>query len=114
MRKKKARSTAAYTDPYVGGITGGSHRFRTRIGDLLADMLGFHGDGKIEHSSGGRSLHIWSMKHRIKPLDLHLAWAEAPSCHRCLEVELHAALHPELNRVTPSRCPTHDDFEGGR
>src|SRR5688572_23416864 len=37
---------------YVGGNTGGSQRFCTRIGDLVADMFGFF-DGDTGHHSGG-------------------------------------------------------------
>src|SRR5258708_174393 len=43
---------------YVGGITGKSDRFRTRIGDLLADSFGFYGKTN-GHSSGGTSIHGW-------------------------------------------------------
>jgi hypothetical protein len=70
---------------YVGGITGKSDHFRTRIGDLLADSFGFY--GKLNgHSSGGTSIHKWCVKNGVRPLDLHLSWVEGTGCHRCLEV----------------------------
>ena len=63
--------TQASVPLYVGGITGNSHRFRTRVGDLLADMLGFYGsDIGNGHHSGGRSLHGWALQNQIKLLDL--------------------------------------------
>jgi hypothetical protein len=46
---------------YVGGITGKSDRFRTRIGDLLADSFGFYGKTN-GHSSGGTSIHNGALK----------------------------------------------------
>ncbi len=40
---------------YVGGNTGDSQRFCTRIGDLIADLHGLW-DGGTGHHSGGQSL----------------------------------------------------------
>jgi hypothetical protein len=91
---------------YVGGITGKSDRFRTRIGDLLADSFGFYGKA-TGHSSGGTSLHKWCLKNSVRPLDLYLSWVEDTQCHRCLEVRLHRKLDPELNHNLPSRCVAH-------
>jgi hypothetical protein len=91
---------------YVGGITGKSDRFRTRVGDLLADSFGFYGKTN-GHSSGGTSIHKWCVKNSVRPLDLYLSWVEGTACHRCLEVRLHDRLHPELNHNRPSRCVAH-------
>lgn len=40
---------------YVGGNTGESARFRSRIGDLIADLFGFYCE-KRGHHSGGKQL----------------------------------------------------------
>jgi hypothetical protein len=96
---------------YVGGITGKSDRFRTRIGDLLADSFGFYTKA-TGHSSGGKHLHEWCRKNRVRPLDLYLSWVEGTRCHRCLEVRLHRVLHPQLNRNLPSHCATHHRTPG--
>lgn len=91
---------------YVGGNTGRSGRFRTRLGDLLADAFGFFGGG-TGHSSGGQSVHAWCRENQVNPLRLHLAWVNRCRCHRCLEIELFRELSPLLNKVTPSRCRVH-------
>jgi hypothetical protein len=91
---------------YVGGITGKSDRFRTRIGDVMADAFGFY-TAKTGHSSGGQSIHRWCLENQVNPADLHLAWVEGHECHRCLEGRLYEALSPELNRNIPSRCTAH-------
>lgn len=101
---------------YFGGNTGQSARFRTRIGDLIADMHGFYG-AATGHHSGGQSLHAWCLTHREPPGDLYLAWAtRRPWCGRCAEVELAAILAPDwehrgslLNKHRPGRCPIHLD-----
>jgi hypothetical protein len=104
---------------YVGGITGRSHRFRTGIGDLLADAFGFYTES-TGHSSGGQSLHEWCCQNGVNALDLYIAWVRETRCHRCLEVRLHHILDPELNRVHPSRCARHKSkpataiFKSGR
>jgi hypothetical protein len=102
---------------YVGGITGDSPRFRTRIGDLLADAFGFynHDNPRIGHSSGGQSIHSWCSKYHVVPLDLYIAWIGQTDCHRCLEFNLHCFWDAELrkagrkllNRRTPPECPDH-------
>ena|SRR5215831_18393374 len=53
------------TPLYVGGNTGKSERFRTRLGDLLADMFGFYNSRKINHHSGGISLHQWCAENGV-------------------------------------------------
>lgn len=91
---------------YVGGNTGRSARFRTRLGDLLADAFGFFGGG-TGHSSGGQSLHWWCRENQFNPLRLQLAWVNRCKCYRCLEIELVRDLSPLLNKVAPSRCNVH-------
>ena len=91
---------------YVGGNTGRSARFRTRLGDLLADAFGFFGRD-TGHHSGGQSLHRWCRENRVNPLNLYLAWVAQCPCHRCLEVELVHELSPILNKKAPARCSVH-------
>jgi len=96
---------------YVGGNTGQSARFRTRLGDLLADAFGFFG-ADTGHHSGGQSVHRWCRDNRVNPLRLYLAWVARCSCHRCLEVNLVRELSPILNRKTPARCRVHGGSAG--
>ena len=97
---------------YVGGNTGGSKRFRTRIGDVIADMHGLFGR-ETGHSSGGQSLYSWCREKGIAPGALHLAWAtwtEPRSwCDRCAEIELYenCLRHGLLNKMRPGQCKNH-------
>jgi hypothetical protein len=91
---------------YVGGNTGSSSRFYTRIGDLLADLFGFFTD-ETGHHSGGQSLHRWCRENHVDPLRLYLAWVRRCTCHHCLEIDLVRELSPALNRKAPARCPNH-------
>ncbi len=100
------RSNPTPRSLYVGGTTGKTDRFRTRIGDLVADMFGFYAAGSAHHS-GGRHLYEWCGKNEVSPLGLHIAWVERTGCHRCLEVRLHRVLNPIINRMSPARCATH-------
>ncbi len=90
---------------YLGGISGSSPRFCTRVGDLLADTFGFFGGG-TGHSSGGQRLNDWCVKQQLNPLDLHLGWFVPADgdCNRCLERRWHGTLKPVLNRYHPPRC----------
>jgi hypothetical protein len=92
---------------YVGGNTGKGGRFRTRIGDLLADACGFFGS-ETGHHSGGYSLHLWCREHGHKPLELWIGWREGVACRRCAEIEVYERLHPQLNKKRPGSCPDHD------
>lgn len=105
-RSWRSEPTARCKPLYVGGNTGQSARFRTRLGDLLADAFGFFGD-ETGHSSGGRSLHAWCREHAVSPLGLYLAWVDHCTCHRCLELELFRELSPLLNKNAPARCKVH-------
>lgn len=102
---------------YVGGNTGSSERFCTRIGDLIADAFGFFGS-ETGHHSGGQSLWYWSNENRVHPGTLYLAWARGrgrTACARCAERYLFDAFPKArqsggaglLNKRTPPRCPKH-------
>lgn len=108
-RKAWRRYPTTKCEPlYVGGITGKSQRFRTRVGDLLADAFGFYNENnRIGHHSGGRHLHEWCQKNRINPLNLYVAWIKGTRCHRCLEIRLHDLLKPSENRNKPNNCKDH-------
>lgn len=100
---------------YVGGNTGKSNRFATRIGDLIADIFGFYGGG-TGHHSGGQSLYDYCKKNDLHPSKLFIGWAEVESCPRCAEVKL--AMHlaplwnarktPLLNKSRPPQCYDHN------
>lgn len=98
--------TADCSPLYVGGITGRSPRFRTRVGDLLADMFGFFGE-TTGHSSGGQSLNQWSRETRTPPHCLFLGWylpASDEDCNRCIEKKWHDKLTPRFNKNRPPDC----------
>jgi hypothetical protein len=108
MSKWRSSPTAKSRPLYVGGITGRSQRFRTRVGDLLADAFGFYNErNRVGHHWGGRHLHEWCIENRVNPLNLYVAWIKRTKCHRCLEIELHALLEPTLNVNKPSHCKNH-------
>jgi hypothetical protein len=102
----QSNPTAESAPLYVGGNTGTSARFRTRVGDLLADSFGFY-TFERGHSSGGQHVHRWCRENQVNPLDLYIAWIEGTECHRCLEGRLFRELKPKLNRSTPSKCKRH-------
>ena len=91
---------------YVGGNSGKSSRFRTRVGDLVCDTFGFFGE-ETGHHSGGKSLNGWCRENEFDPLSLYVGWIASCTCHRCLENDLFGALTPALNRMRPTRCPIH-------
>jgi hypothetical protein len=107
LKRWQGRPGPACMPLYVGGMTGKSKRFRTRIGDVLIDLLGFHG-GKTGHSSGGRSLDRYCAQHGINRLNLWVGWAANVRCGRCAEIEEHKRLAPRLNKIKPPRCGAHD------
>ena len=106
VRRWRTAPSRVSTPLYVGGNTGKSARFRTRLGDLIADAFGFY-THETGHHSGGQHIHRWCAVVGINPLDLHLAWIEGTDCHRCLEGRLVKRLSPTLNRHSPSRCSVH-------
>lgn len=87
---------------YVGGNTSTSSLFLTRVGSLIADMLGFWW-----HHSGGQSLYKHCEENGIHPLDLYLGWVERVACGRCAEAEIHRALQPLLCKKLPAGCKNH-------
>lgn len=100
--------TIACEPLYVGGLLSDSPRFRTRIGDLFADMFGFFGDvGKKGHHSGGQTLYRYCNNNGISPRHLYIGWAEEVSCHRCAENSLYEKLSPRLNKKRPPACAIH-------
>lgn len=104
---------------YVGGNTGKSERFRTRIGDLLADMHKFFSD-ETGHHSGGQTLHNWCKGNNVHPSDLFIAWAvRKPWCGRCAEIELFQFFIDRweerhkvglLNKKRPPWCKRHNKW----
>ena len=106
-RKKWSAHPTKDSEPlYVGGNSGKSNRFRTRLGDLVADTFGFFGGG-TGHHSGGQHLYNWCQRNHFNPLHLYVGWVESCTCHRCLEIELFDSFSPSLNRIRPTRCAAH-------
>ena len=91
---------------YIGSNTGSSKRFRTRVGDLVADLFGFFGS-ETGHHSGGQSLHAYCRRNKIKPAGLYIGWLAASDCVRCTEATLFRDLRPQLNKISPSICKLH-------
>jgi hypothetical protein len=117
-RKKPNDEPTKECEPlYVGSITGESERFRTRIGDLIADMFGFYNNKKIGHHSGGQALHKYCIDHKLNPKKLYISWLKSCSCHRCMENKIFDQLEDRprsldkkkrrlLNQKRPNRCKT--------
>lgn len=93
---------------YVGSNTGKSARFRTRIGDLIADAFGFFG-AETGHSSGGQHIHEFCRDNALNPKELFIGWVDNCRCLRCAENYLYAFLEPELNINRPNRCGSHPE-----
>ncbi len=91
---------------YIGGTTGTSARFVTRVGDLIADILGFYGR-ETGHHSGGQKIWEYCNHERIHPLDLHIGWFEGCRCVRCAESEAIRVLQPKLNKNAAPACQEH-------
>ncbi len=91
---------------YSGGNTGTSQRFRTRVGDLIADMFGLFG-GPKGHHSGGQSLYRYCIEHQIHPKQLHIGWFGDCACKRCAENVIFEQFRPQLNKIQPPRCSVH-------
>jgi hypothetical protein len=106
----QAEPTQECVPLYVGGTTGNSLRFRTRIGDLIADAFGFF-TSATGHHSGGQHIREWTLTNQVSPLELYISWIEGTACPRCLEIRLHRELKPILNRNAPSRCIEHGSFD---
>jgi hypothetical protein len=106
VRRWRGEPSVACGPLYVGGNTGKSARFRTRMGDLIADMFGFYGES-TGHHSGGQSLNSYCRKTGTNPKDLFVGWARDCACGRCGEVDLYACLQPKLNKKRPAACKRH-------
>jgi len=91
---------------YVGSNTSTSQRFRTRVGDLIADMFGFF-TTETGHHSGGQSLHQFCKEHGVNPRNLYIGWVQHCECPRCLENKVYNGLKPRLNRNKPAKCKKH-------
>src|SRR4051794_8723530 len=82
-RKPWKSAPGASCEPlYVGGNTSTSERFRTRMGDLIADMFGFYSSA-TGHHSGGQSLNAYCKEDKINPKKLYVGWLERCDCRRC-------------------------------
>lgn len=106
QRRWRSRPTRKSGVLYVGGNTGSSKRFRTRIGDLIADAFGFF-CGETGHHSGGQSLWHWCQQHRVNPMELYIGWQTRAACNRCAEVKAYDLLQPCLNKNRPPKCTEH-------
>lgn len=98
--------TQACIPLYVGSNTGKSSRFRTRVGDLIADMFGFFG-ADTGHHSGGQTVYDYCRKRQMSPKRLYIGWVEECGCVRCVENEIYNQLKPSLNKNRPTRCTKH-------
>jgi hypothetical protein len=106
IRRWRGEPSKACEPLYVGGNTGKGARFRTRMGDLIADLFGFYGK-TTGHHSGGQSLNRYCADNGINPKHLYVGWARNCSCGRCAEVDLHRRLDPLLNKRCPPACRVH-------
>jgi hypothetical protein len=107
LKAWKGEPTGACEPLYIGGNTSTtSARFRTRLGDLVADLFGFYTD-ETGHHSGGRSLNLYCRKHRINPKSLFIGWVDRCECRRCAEIMLYEKFTPKLNKNRPSYCKVH-------
>jgi hypothetical protein len=100
MKPWKKHPTSDDGPVYVGG-TG---NLLERIGNFMADVLGFYGEGKdgtswVGRHSGAQSL--WKSCHdeKKKVGDLVLGWAPTSiPCHWCMERDVFKLLNPKENR----------------
>jgi hypothetical protein len=69
---------------YIGSTTGKSQRFRTRMGDMIADLFGFFDPSSkgLGHSSGGRSLYAYcnQLGNPLDPMSLYVSWVTHCEC----------------------------------
>ena len=91
---------------YVGTNTRNVNRFRTRVGDLVADLLGFFVSGPNGHHSGGQTLHKYCEENAVNPNDLYIRWLSDCDCPTCKEGEVYDKINPSLNKKRP-RCTRH-------
>jgi len=92
---------------YVGSNTGQSARFRTRVGDLIADAFGFYSE-ETGHHSGGQSIHEFCLEQGINPRTLMIGWLGKCECMRCAENYIYGLFRDQmLNKNRPSKCEIH-------
>ncbi len=91
---------------YVGSTTGKGERFKTRIGDLIADIFGFFGGPKAHHS-GGKRIYQYCIDNDIHPSTLFIAWKAKCKCTRCRELHYYKTLRPTLSKRKPPACKLH-------
>jgi hypothetical protein len=91
---------------------GSSKQLWTRLGETIRCALGLFDpkDYSSGHSSGGKSLHDYCVKHKLKPWELYYAFAGC-DCRFCVEAGLIRDLSPELNRKRSPRCLIHKQGE---
>ena len=106
LKPWETKPTSECDSLYVGGNTGRSPRFRTRIGDLVADVFGFFSNA-TGHHSGGQSINAFCRENKLNPKGLFIGWLEGCECARCAENELFERLDPKLNKNRPARCRSH-------
>jgi hypothetical protein len=86
---------------------------RRRIGQLVAEMLGFTKDkasgGGLLHS-GGHHLWHYCLAEETEPTKLFLGWSVVRGCLNCAEAKSARKLGPKLSRATP-RCRKHPTKE---
>ena len=87
---------------YVGTTTGKSPRFRTRIGDLIADLFGFFCD-QTGHSSGGQSLYEYCTTNKVHPFNLWIGWISEVPNRADVADHLFTTLEPRLNKKRPAK-----------
>lgn len=105
---------------YVGDNSKNPQRFRTRVGDFIADLFGFcvlrdkdldgQGDG-TGHHPGARRVREWCHERpddpdlRGDPSLLWITWLESCDCGHCAEWQSFWELNGSLlNRNTPPQC----------
>jgi hypothetical protein len=99
--------TSACAPLYVGSNTGKSKRFRTRVGDLVADAFGFFTE-ETGHHSGGQSINDFCKQNGLNPKTLFIGWLFQCKCVRCEERALFKSLTPSLNKNWPAACSVHE------
>ena len=94
--------------PLYVGSTG---VLRKRVGDLIADTLGFfiekNGRMLAVHSAGGQSLYRYCRAEKLLPRTLYIGWIENCSCLRCAEDFAIYWLEPSLNKINSPKCKEH-------
>jgi hypothetical protein len=104
---------------YVGSNTKNELRFRTRLGDFIADLFGFYALQREDqlpragtgHHPGAREVRKWCRKNGVRPFELCISWYE-PNCDCCAcgEYEAWDRLRPRCNGRSPTRCRrAHDE-----